>query len=1637
MDMTVLNASGALALGQRIVVSVDGTIKVLEDGQPLQAGDVILESQSENSESPISVKRFSPEDGGEVELDQDIANIFAALEEGQDPTELGEEFVTAAGESGSSPVSSGTIERDGEETIPGTEFVTTGFEALGMSRTQSLSLLDAFRSVDQPDSLGTDSETIVDTTAPDAPTLTLDTDSGSAADDFLTNDGSFTVGGTEEGATVEYLVDGNWTTTAPVPTEGDNTITVRQTDAAGNTSGSSELTFTLDTTAPDAPTLTLDTDSGSAADDFLTNDGSFTVGGTEEGATVEYLVDGNWTTTAPVPTEGDNTITVRQTDAAGNTSGSSELTFTLDTTAPDAPTLTLDTDSGSAADDFLTNDGSFTVGGTEEGATVEYLVDGNWTTTAPVPTEGDNTITVRQTDAAGNTSGSSELTFTLDTTAPDAPTLTLDTDSGSAADDFLTNDGSFTVGGTEEGATVEYLVDGNWTTTAPVPTEGDNTITVRQTDAAGNTSGSSELTFTLDTTAPDAPTLTLDTDSGSAADDFLTNDGSFTVGGTEEGATVEYLVDGNWTTTAPVPTEGDNTITVRQTDAAGNTSGSSELTFTLDTTAPDAPTVVITEDTNNDGTIDRTEIAGKVDVKVTVPAGAEVGDTLKVSGQDDVTLTQADLDNGVTYEYDRPEDGQSLTVTATIVDQSGNESAEGTDSASMGDTTATAAPTVVITNEDESTSISWSSLGFSSVDSDSSSFGIEIQTLPLAGVLEVQNREGDWVPIEAGDSLSKDLFDNQQIRFTPNFDQSGSDSYSDFGVGDQLQSYAEVAFKPFDGTSTSSVTSKLVIDVEAVADAPIINVSVGDIYYAQSKPSYDTSPEAIREYIASGGTSLGGTQFDHISNEGLVVANVGHAGNDLMMVPDGALAQTFVGDPQALLIDQQGSDTFVGSRYNDIFIGGTGIFDNTSSVDSVIYQGNMSEYNIEFSEVVGDVAAHWRVSDQFGRDTIDTVLPTDSSGDTLFEIERVIFQDAVTDLNTADGTFTVVQDKILPIDIDVDLSDIDGSEYLATTAMLEGIPEGILVFANGQLLNIDADGNYGIALNSEGQANLEIRIPYDYNGETDFPINIVSTSSESSNADTATSVKSVDINFREYTIDDGTGGDDILEGTDDNDLIIGDVQGTQVVAGQNYNLSFILDTSGSMGRFNVESAKNELRTVLGRLIDNAEEDDAGNVNVLISDFSDEVNVSFSIDLNAENAAQLVEDAISAIQPTPYVTNYEDAFRNSLEWFTQQNSGKNVTYFISDGDASVSNDDSRLVIDFDEIYIDYDLESGELITLKDVLPDIYVGGEVTYKGEVLVNASNQLVSPLTGSIIGTFGTSLGQLVYFDYQNNYYAEARHMYSILEKVSEVEAIGIGNVVSQLSDFDSDGFVTNDVNIEDIADVILGYEIDILQGVDSSDGKGGDDILFGDAIQFDGIEAQGVSAIQEYIAQSTGADLSSITPRDIHQFIRDNIVDFNQSREGDKSDSLVGGEGKDLLFGQGGDDSLDGGEGADILVGGQGFDILTGGDGNDVFIWHVNDFETEFVPTDIITDFSVYQDTIDLTDLLSEGEELEDIFENISAKVSENDVILDVEKDGKYQSIKINDVADQLGYDASGEVAGQALNQLLSDLMIRQQDS
>ncbi|ELH9432182.1 Ig-like domain-containing protein, partial [Vibrio vulnificus] len=671
MDFTAFLAGASLTAGRIVVLDLNGNIKILAPGQAIAPGELVIETLEETDIPQFRIAT----DAGETNITDDIQQIFAALEEGQDPTQLGDDFATAAGETGgSSLVAGGTISRTGAESLASTDFSTQGLQALGLNEAQSLSLFDLLN----------DANTTIqdiDSIAPSAPTVTLDTDSGSKADDFLTNDGSYTVTDIEDGATVEYFVDGEWTTTEPVAVEGENTIIIRQTDEAGNSSESSTLTFTLDTTAPDAPQISLDIDSGSLADDFLTNKGDFTVAGTEEGATVEYFVNGEWTTTAPTPVEGDNTIIVRQTDAAGNTSGSSTLTFNLDTTAPDAPQISLDTDSGSLADDFLTNKGDFTVAGTEEGATVEYFVNGDWATTAPTPVEGENTIIVRQTDAAGNTSGSSTLTFTLDTTAQ-AGTVSVDP---ITSDDVITETeknqtitvtGSATGGDIKTGDVVTAIINGNeykgsvsedgtWELSVSgldLAVDTAFEVTVNSTDAAGN-----EVTSTGESVHrfDDTP-INVNIDIDPITSDSVINaqevNSLVTVTGTVTGESfssgvvtltingVEYtgeVVDGKYSIEvkgSDLSADSDNVVDAKVdvVNTAGNIGSATSTEFYLVDTF--ARGTIKIDPITDDNVINKAESEGLVKVTGSVGGDARPGDqvTVVVNG---VTYTTSVLSN--------------------------------------------------------------------------------------------------------------------------------------------------------------------------------------------------------------------------------------------------------------------------------------------------------------------------------------------------------------------------------------------------------------------------------------------------------------------------------------------------------------------------------------------------------------------------------------------------------------------------------------------------------------------------------------------------------------------------------------------------------------------------------------------------------------------------------------------------------------------------------------------------------------------------------------------------------------------------------------------------------------------------------
>ena len=91
------------------------------------------------------------------------------------------------------------------------------------------------------------------------------------------------------------------------------------------------------------------------------------------------------------------------------------------------------------------------------------------------------------------------------------------------------------------------------------------------------------------------------------------------------------------------------------------------------------------------------------------------------------------------------------------------------------------------------------------------------------------------------------------------------------------------------------------------------------------------------------------------------------------------------------------------------------------------------------------------------------------------------------------------------------------------------------------------------------------------------------------------------------------------------------------------------------------------------------------------------------------------------------------------------------------------------------------------------------------------------------------------------------------------------------------------------------------------------------------------------------------------------------NDTLYGDNgNDHLIGGDGDDILYGGAGNDVLNGGAGDDKLYGGAGNDWLIGGEGEDIFIWTSGD-----KGTDVVADFKVGEDMLDLSALLSGANE------------------------------------------------------------------
>ncbi len=664
--------------------------------------------------SEISLERVGSETQAESGFDTESNESLAGTETTVDknfesdafrdsvaPQKLNVSLADDTGTEGDLITSDGTLNITGTEPGATIEYSTDG----GTTWTNSFSPVEGANTVAvrQTDTAGniSDSSSLTFTldTKVTAPVVELATDTN-VDGDLITSDGTLNISGIETGATVEYSVDGGTTwSNSFTPVEGANTVAVRQTDTAGSISGSTNISFELDTKVA-APVVELNTDTN-VDGDLITSDGTLNISGTESGATIEYSTDGGktWTTEFNA-VEGENNVSVRQVDQAGNESAQTDLSFTLDTQAPDALAVSLETDSmiGTGTNsDNLTNDGSLNLGNIEAGAEVQYSTDGGQTwTTEFNAVEGENNVSVRQVDQAGNESAKTDLSFTLDTQAPSALSIELATDSmiGTGTNtDNLTNDGSLNLGNIEPGAEVQYSTDGGQTwTTEFTAEEGLNEVSVRQVDQAGNESAKTDLSFTLDTQAPDAVAVSLETDSmiGTGTNtDKLTNDGSLNLGNIETGAEVQYSIDGGKTwTTVFTAQEGENNVSVRQVDQAGNASAQTDLSFTLDTQAPDALSVELATDSmigtgtnsdnlTNDGSLNLGNIEPGAEVQYSTDGGKTwTTEFTAEEGLNEVSVRQVDQagnasdSTSISFELDTQVADNNITIDS-ISDDTG------------------------------------------------------------------------------------------------------------------------------------------------------------------------------------------------------------------------------------------------------------------------------------------------------------------------------------------------------------------------------------------------------------------------------------------------------------------------------------------------------------------------------------------------------------------------------------------------------------------------------------------------------------------------------------------------------------------------------------------------------------------------------------------------------------------------------------------------------------------------------------------------------------------------------------------------------------------------------------------------------
>jgi NADPH-dependent 7-cyano-7-deazaguanine reductase QueF-like protein len=437
---------------------------------------------------------------------------------------------------------------------------------------------------------------------------------------------------------------------------GPNTVTLKVTDVNGNTAMATATVTVVDNTSP-----TVNTKSATI---YLNASGQATL-------TVAQ-VNNTSTDNCPIPSNGyqlsktsfdcsnagPNTVTLKVTDASGNTATATATVTVVDNTPP-----TVNTKSATI---YLNASGQamLTVAHVNNTSTDNCSIPSNGyqlsKTNFDCSNAGPNTVTLKVTDASGNTATATATVTVVDNTPPTVNTKN--------ATIYLNASGQAML-------TVAH-VNNTSTDNCPIPSNGymlsktsfdcsnagPNTVTLKVTDANGNTATATATVTVVDNTSP-----TVNTKSATI---YLNASGQTTL-------TVAQ-VNNTSTDNCPIPSNGymlsktsfdcsnagPNTVTLKVTDASGNTATATATVTVVDNIPPTVNTKSATIYLNASGqaTLTVAHVNNTSTDNCSIPSnGYQLSKTsfdCSNAGPNTVTLKVTDVNGNTT----------TATATVTVVD---------------------------------------------------------------------------------------------------------------------------------------------------------------------------------------------------------------------------------------------------------------------------------------------------------------------------------------------------------------------------------------------------------------------------------------------------------------------------------------------------------------------------------------------------------------------------------------------------------------------------------------------------------------------------------------------------------------------------------------------------------------------------------------------------------------------------------------------------------------------------------------------------------------------------------------------------------------------------------------------------------